>query len=196
MTFALPVPKRTKMKPRLVGGHEEPATGPGGVVQRFTDVGTGKWALDVTCPPMTFDEASALVGGLLRAQREEVTLPWPQPGLVIGNPGTAHRVDGAVSANATVLPVYMGAAYVVRALQFFNVVGPDGRLYLHAATQQNQVPGSLVIAPALRIPGISSTTVVDFANVRIQGFVQGKETAWDVDTARHFGVAFSVMERK
>lgn len=163
-------------------------------MQRFTNVGTGKWALDITCPAMTLAMAEALVGGLLRAQREEVTLPWPQPGRIIGAPG-ARTIGAASSSNATVLDVAGGAAYPARALQFFNVVGPDGRLYLHSTTQANQLPGSIAIAPALRIAGASGLAL-DFATPKIQGFVVGKETAWTVDTARHYGVAFTVMERK
>lgn len=194
MTFALPIPKRTKMAVRLTGGFAEPETGEDGVQQRFASVGAGKFVLDVSCPPMTFSEASALVGGLLRARTEQVTLPWPQPGLVVGAPG-ARTIGALTSSNATVLPVAGGAAYIVRALQYFNVVGPDGRLYLHSTTQANEIPGSLIIAPALRITGTAGLAL-DFATPKIQGWVQGKETGYSVDVVKHYGVAFSVGEAK
>lgn len=194
MTFALPIPKRAKMAVRMIGGHVEPPTDKGGVVQRFTNVGSGKFALDITCPPMEMDEAAPLIGGLLRAQREEVTLPWPQPRLAIGAPG-ARTVGVASSSNATVLDVAGGAAYLARALQYFNLVGPDGRLYLHALTQANQIPGSILIAPATRIEADAGLSL-DFATPKIQGFVEGDVTTYTVDTACHAGVAFSIVERK
>lgn len=195
MTFALPIPKRAKMVARLIGGHVDPPGGKGSVQQRFLNVGDGKYAVDVTCPPMDFNDASALVGGLLRAQREEVTMPWIQPGLVNTVAAPTYGVDPGSSENATTIGVSGGGENVVRAFQFFNVIGPDGRRYLHAATQANVVPGTLLIAPALRIPA-GSQTVLDFVTPLIQGFVQGQETPWTVDAARHYGVAFTVMERK
>lgn len=195
MTFALPQIKApAAMTPRLVSGYSEPTTGDGGVVQRFQTAGAGKYAVDVKFPPMDFADASALVGALLRAAREEVTMKWYTPGLTIGAPG-ARTVSALTSANATVLPVAGGAAYVVRPLQFFNVVGPDGRLYLHASTQANEIPGSLIIAPALRVEATAGMAL-DFATPKIQGWVQGKDTPWTVDTARHYGVSFTIMEAR
>lgn len=196
MTFPLPQIKAPRtMTARLISGYSEPAVGEGGVTQRFMSAGAGKYAVDVKYPPMDFEDASTLVAALLRASREEVTMKWQQPGLVIGAAPAASGGNPNSSANATVLEVVASYAYVVRALQFFNVIGPDGHRYLHAATQANQIPGPLVVAPAVRIP-VTGVTVLDFATPKIQGFVQGKETPWTVDEARHYGVAFSIVERK
>lgn len=193
MTFALPHVGPRSITPRLISTG---ADMPGGIGpdQRFMTAGADRYALDFKYPPMTRGQAEALIGALLRASREEVTATVPQPGLVVGAPG-ARAIGADVSSGATVLPVDGAAGYVVRSLQFFNVVAPDGRRYLHATTQANVIAGNIVIAPALRIIGTAGL-VLDFVNPVIQGFVQGRETPWSVDEARHYGVAFTVKERK
>lgn len=196
MTFALPYVGPNKTVPRLIGGFMD-QSGTDAPDQRFTRAGSDRFAVDIAYPPMTYDQASTLVAALLRAQREEVLVKWPQPGLVLASPGQpgARTVDTLSSANATVVRVAGGVAYVGRPLQAFNVIGPDGRRYLHLLTQSNVIPGDVFFSPPARIemtPGLT----LDFATPMIQGFVQGKETAWSVDVVKHYGVQFTVKERK
>lgn len=194
MTFALPtnLGPRT-ITPRLLSNATEPPTGGGGADQRFLTLGS-RYAVDVKYPPMKWENASLLIAALLRAEREEVTMAWPQPGFTPGAVG-ARTVSALTSANATVLPVAGGAVYTARPLQFFNLVGADGRRYLHSVVQQNNIPGNIIIAPALRIEATAGLAL-DFATPLIQGFVQGRETPWSVDEAHIYGVSFTIKERK
>lgn len=181
-----------KMKVRLLSNVIEPESNGIGADQRFAQTGS-KFAVDVTYPPMTHNRARRLIAALLRAEDEETVFTFRQPGLVVGNPG-ARTIGAAVSANARVLPMAGGAAYTVLGGQFFTLVGPDGRPYLHAAVQTNNVPGNLLVRPPIRLPGTVGM-VVDFVNVRLQGFGP-KGMEYDVDEAHHYGLSFSIKERK
>ncbi|AYD87668.1 hypothetical protein W2_gp016 [Caulobacter phage W2] len=195
MTFAFPaILGPAKIKPRLLSPFVEPESNSGDVETRFLSPGA-RYALDVEYPKMTAENAGLIVGALLRAATEEVTMPWPQPGLVVGTPG-ARALNAGASANARIIDVGgNAAAYSVRGGQFFNIVAPDGRRYLHASTQTLNVPGSLRMAPAARLE-LTAGWALDFTTVLIQGFIQGPETGWDVDTAKHYGVSFTIRERK
>lgn len=194
MAFQFPTTKSPrKMKPRLISAAHTPDAGGGGVDQRFISLGS-RFAVDVTMPPMVYADARLVVAALLRAEREEMTMLWLQPGLSVGTPG-ARTFGSATTANATVVPVAGGAVYTVLAGQFFNVTDADGRPYLHAAVQTNNIPGNLIIAPALR-NDFAAGRAYNFVTPIIQGFVQGRETSWDVDEAHHYGVSFTIKESK
>lgn len=194
MTFAFPTTKSPrKMKPRLISAAQEPEGNGAGVDQRFITLGS-RFAVDVTMPPMRYADARLVVAALLRAEREEMTMLFLQPGLSIGAPG-ARTVSPIAAANATVVGVLGGSVYTVLGGQFFNLTDADGRKYLHAAVQTNNIPGNLIIAPALR-QDFAVGRAYDFATPVIQGFVRGKETAWDVDEAHHYGVSFTIKECK
>lgn len=133
---------------------------------RFLAPGS-RMALDLTYPPMSVEDAGILVGALGRAESEEVLYPWPQPGLVIGAPGV--RTMGLdVSANARVIAVAGNTtAYLARAGQFFNIIAPDGRRYLHYGTQPANLPGNMRIVPATRLE-VPAGWSLDFATPMIQ----------------------------
>lgn len=182
-----------KAKVRYLSNAIEPETNGIGADQRFSQPGD-KYQVDVTYPPMTHDRARRLIAALIRAQTEETIFTFRQPGLKTIPAGVRTIGPTAVSANARVVPVAGGSAFTLGGGQFFSLIGPDGRPYLHATVQTNNVPGTIVVGPPLRIPGTVGL-VLDFANVRIQGFGP-KGVEYDVDEAHHYGISFSIKERK
>jgi hypothetical protein len=194
MVFAWPtILGPTSTTPRLIAPRQEPEDNTGGVETRFQSPGA-RWSLDVTYPPMSYENARQLIGALIRSEGEEVTYVWPQQGLTIGAPG-ARAMGAAASSNARIIDVGGNAApYTVRGGQFFNIVDADGRRYLHAATQTVSIPGSLRMGPASRLE-LPSGMVLDFANVLIQGLVQSS-VEWNVNVAKHYGLSFTIKERK
>ena len=181
-----------KMKVRLLSNVIEPESNGIGADQRFAQPGS-KFAVDMTYPPMTHDRARRLIAALLRSEDEETVLYFRQPGLRVGAPGW-RTIGSDVSANARVIPVAGGDAYTALGGQYFTLVGPDGRPYLHAVAQTNNMPGNLIVRPPLRIPAPTGTGL-DFVNVRLQGFGP-KGMEYDVDEAHHYGLSFSIKERK
>lgn len=191
MTFALPTfPAPSKAPPRLISASID-SDGPLGAPDtRYLGLGS-RFAMDVSLPPMEYDDARLWVAALIRAEREECTMEFGQPGLTIGNPG-APKISATVSANATVLPIKdLAGGYTILGGQFFNVV-KGGRRYLHAAVQTGTTP--LLIGPALRLP-LADNDPLDFATPQIQGLIKGPEFGWDVDVAHHYGVSFTIKER-
>ena len=182
-----------KMKVRLLSNVIEPESNGIGADQRFAQPGS-KFAVDMTYPPMSHDFARRLIAALLRAETEETTVRFRQPGL---SPAQAEAVgwrtfSAPSSANATVMQLG-GDGQTVLGGQFFSVLRTDGRPYLHAVVQTNNIPGALVIRPPLRIP-TSDALGATFNDVKLQGFGP-KGVEWDVDEAHHYGLSFSIKER-
>lgn len=183
------------MKVRLLSNAIEPDSNGMGVDQRFEQLGS-RFQVDVTYPPMTYDRARRLVAALLRAAREETIFKVRQP----GQPAAQRAALGvrpwssASSANATVVGLGGGAA-TLHAGQLFSVVDATGRPRLHAVVQDQMLPSAAIIAPALRLPTSDLPGGADFVNPRVQGFGP-KNVEWDVDVAHHYGLTFSIKERK
>jgi hypothetical protein len=144
---------------------------------------------------MEYDRARRLVAALLRAETEETVVYFRQPGLSVAQQAAVgHRgFASPSSANATVVNLD-GPAATVLAGQFATLVAADGRVRLVSAVQTNAVPGPVIIRPPLRIP-TSEAVALDFISVRLQGFGP-KGVEWDVDEAHHYGLSFSIKERK
>jgi hypothetical protein len=133
----------------------------GGVSQTLKRLGS-HWALSVQLRPAAEGPAFlSLQVPLLLGRREGASYPWPQPGLVIGSPGSPV-VNGAGQLGTT-LAIRSGAAgYVVRLGQFLNVT-IGSRRYVRQATQATTLNGSgagtLTIWPPLPRPTIDGAAV-------------------------------------
>jgi len=103
--------------------------GLGGPVQRIERLGT-RSAVDYMLPPMLTEPAGRTwLAILARAKREGAVYPVPQPGLLIGAPGSPV-VNGAV-AGGTSLPLRSASAlYAFRAGQAISIFH-GGRRYLY-----------------------------------------------------------------
>lgn len=183
-----------KVKVRYVSNVVEPENNDASVDQRFGQLGS-RFAVDVTYPPMVFNNARRLIAALLRAETEETIFTFRQPGLPAAQrDAVGHRSFATPSsANATVVDLN-GPAATVLAGQFGTLVATDGRVRLVAAVQTNAVPGPIMIRPPLRIP-TADALALDFISVRLQGFGP-KGVSWDVDEAHHYGLSFSIKEAK
>jgi hypothetical protein len=192
---ATPLPNQAVAKLRVFGGTIEPPTG--GEAQNIVRVGT-RFAIDVTMPRMKPEAdgriwASTLVDA--RALGSTVTMPFPQPGLAIGNPGTP-LVNGAGQLGTTINLAGLSAFYVVRKGQFLNVTA-GGRLYLYKARADTAADINGLIAlpitpPIRRSPAHAST--VNLAAPAIEGFLEGNEQAWTHVRARTIGLQFTIAE--
>jgi hypothetical protein len=116
-------------------------TPPGGGVRQTLQRLGSHWALSVQVRPTLEGPAFlSLEVPLLLGRRQGASYPWPQPGLVIGSPGSPV-VNGAGQLGTT-LAIRSGAAgYVVRAGQFVSVT-IGSRRYLRQATQATTLNGS------------------------------------------------------
>ena len=166
----------------------------GGPMQRVDRTGS-RGSLDVVLPPMRYVDGMPWCQRLKRGKKERVVMPFPQPGLVIGNPG-APVVNGAV-AGGTSLPIRgLTSGYQIREGQYFSIVH-GGRRYLYsadaAATASGAGTATLTISPMLRT-ALGDGDTIEIAAPMIEGILAGDETSWNVNTAFHVGLAFTVVE--
>jgi hypothetical protein len=198
MAIALPstpLPNQAVPSLRVFGGVIEPPTG--GEAQNIVRVGT-RFAVNVTMPRLKPEPdgriwTAALVSA--RAAGSRVTMPFPQPGLDIGSPGSAAVNGGGQLGNILQL-LGMTVGYVVRRGQFLSIA-TGGRNYLHMATADTTVDGSghvaLPIAPMLRVSPTNSASV-NFAAPVIEGNLEGSEQSWTLVRARTIGIQFTIAE--
>lgn len=168
----------------VFGGEEQ-------VIQRMGS----KWAIDVQMPPMVYDTARVWIARLTSGQAQTVLVPVPQPDMVIGNPG-APVVDGGGQGGTFLNLKGFAPGYQVREGQFFSVVsGEDRCLYQAVEARAADAEGKMRLQfnPMLRRWPVNNA-VVEMAQPLIEGFVQTAQQ-WSIDTARHVGLEFSVVER-
>jgi hypothetical protein len=198
MTIALPstpLPNQAVPRLRVWGG---PIGGDlGGEMQNIILPGT-RFALDVTMPRMKPEPDGRIWPAALcaaRARGSSVTMPFPQPGLDVGTPGSAV-VNGASQLGSTLALSGMTAGYVIRQGQFLSIY-TGGRHYLHQASADTIVAGggtvSLPITPMLR-KSPANGAAVEFAAPVIEGFLEGNEQAWTMVRARTIGIQFTIAE--
>lgn len=166
----------------------------GGPDQRLNRLGN-RFYLDVTLPPMTYDDGRIWIADLIRGQTEGVIFPWPQVEFDIGAPGNP-LVNGAGQIGTTLSMDGFTPSYAVRKGQFLTIVS-GGRRYLHIFTAQAvaSTTGTLSasVAPMLRISPADNSSVIVRAPA-IEGFIEGNERSWNISAARHVGLQFRITE--
>ncbi|PTQ64455.1 hypothetical protein C8J45_103304 [Sphingomonas sp. PP-CE-3G-477] len=161
----------------------------GGVLQKLLRLGD-RFAIDVNLPPLTTEADGRIwTAMLMLAQRQGAVLSWPQPGLIVGNPG-APAVNGTGQAGSILVLRGFQPGYVVRMGQFFSILH-GGRRYLHFAaadgTANAQGLLQLPIGPMLRIRP-SDGAVCEFAAPKIEGLLDGNTRDWTLNTALMTGL--------
>lgn len=199
MTIALPtspLPQVASPAPVVFGGPQLAAMG--GEDQFINRVGN-RFALEVTTPKLVPQPDGRLwIAALLKAWMtgERVSFPFPQPGLVIGSPGSA-QVDGAGQTGSTLNMKGMTPGYTVRKGQFFNVI-TGGRRYLYESDIDQTVDGlgklAAAINPMIRVSPANNDTV-DF-NPLIEGLLLGDQRSWTHVIARTQGLKFTIRETR
>jgi len=167
----------------------------GGSDQKLNRLGN-RFACDFTMPPMLLAETGRIwVSRLVQARQTGAIMEWPQPGFETGSPGLPTvRGSGAGGTNLPLKSV--SAGYTIVEGQFLSVIH-GGRRYLHMAnadaTADSTGKVSVSISPMLRFTPTDGD-VVEIARPMIEGFVEGNEQPWDLDTARTTGLSFRIRE--
>jgi len=176
----------------LISARNELSPAFGGPTQRLNRKGS-RWRAVVTLPVMTYVDALAWID--LRAEADTVVLDVPQPGLVIGTPGTP-LVNGAGQLGSSLAIDGLTVGYVIRKGQYLSVV-ISGQRYLYQATAQVTANGSgqatVAIRPMLRASP-PNDAVVEIAAPKIEGFVK-TDPMFEVNAAQHVGLSFEIEER-
>lgn len=167
----------------------------GGAVQRISRLGS-RYALDVEMPPMPAEPTGRIwVSRLKRGKTNRVVFPFPQLDINIGAPGTPLVKTAATGGTSFALKG-LTPYYAIREGQFFSVIH-GGRRYLHSADAQVIADAAgdatLTITPMLRT-AVSVDDVVEIAVPIMEGYIEGDDFGWNIDTARWIGLSFSVVE--
>lgn len=167
----------------------------GGAAQRLNRLGN-RFGLAVELPPaVSATHGRIYVAKLLRALTEGAIYKFPQPGLVIGTPGSVLINGGGQSGSSLALDGF-SAGYTVGQGQFFSIIH-DGRRYLHQAAEEVTANGAgqmtLPITPMLRISP-ADNAVCEFAVPYIEGFVSGDSAKWQLMLEPYHAITFSITE--
>jgi hypothetical protein len=168
----------------------------GGPEQYVDRVGT-RFGLRVTLPPKrTQDDARVIQSRLLQGRKSRLIMPWPQPGVDVGNPGTPLVREA--TNGGTFLPLKgLAAGLQIREGQFVSIIH-GGRRYVYMitadVTANDSGEAGAAIFPLLRTP-LSINDVVEIARPMIEGFVSpGEELSWQFAVDRLVSFSFTVSE--
>lgn len=132
----------------------------------------------------------------LRTEADTVIVPLTQPGLEIGTPGTTS-VNGGGQAGAVLSIKGFAPGYPVRKGQAFNHIGSDGLRRIYVADAAVTANGSGVAAVPLETilnwPP-ANNDVIDFADVKIEGFASVEKGSWLQDGNGYHRIQFKVEE--
>ena len=173
----------------------------GGPDQRLDRLG-GRWGMNTQTKPMKGEEARVWIARLVRGIREKASLKLSQPGVVI----SATRdfvVNGNHAANVEVLAISVGFSDQLTKTfsegQFITII-TGGQRFVYQITIGGTVAVtggahqvSLGIQPPLR-KAAASGDVVEVLAPRIEGYIQGDEARWNIDSAKIYGLSFSIDE--
>jgi hypothetical protein len=168
----------------------------GGVTQRIDRLGS-RHAIAASAPPKVIEPDGRLwISRLKRAKREGGRIAFPQPDLVIGNPGSP-QVAGNVAAGSTIPLRNLTPGYQIREGQWLSVTH-NGRSYLYsvdgAVTANGSGNATVAITPLLRSQ-LTAGDAVNLAAPVLEGWLSGEEFAWTLDAAHTVGLQFTVTER-
>jgi hypothetical protein len=197
MSVELPQPRLPQMAvPKLLDYGADQKAPMGGASQRLNRLGN-RFSLDITYPRLKPEpDGRILSARLRRAKTEGALFAFPQPGLVIGNPG-APVVDGAGQAGSTLNLRGFTTGYLIREGQFFSIIH-GGRRYLHTAAADVAASPTgtvaLPITPMLRIsPG--NGAICEFAKPYIEGPIGGSSVDVEWTTAKAVIPTITITEQ-
>jgi hypothetical protein len=167
-----------------------------GVTQRVSRPG-GRFALQVSMPPMVGDVARDWLGALLLAQTSTALLAFPQPDFTAAGGVAAVNGGGQTGStlNLTLTPDQAGAT--LRRGQFVSILASFKR-YLHVVTADTAAVGqalALPIFPMLRVSP-SNGEAVNLSLPIIEGLLEGNRREWTLDAARFVGLTFTIVETR
>lgn len=191
-----PLPKQATPRPLDFGMWQEPIAG--STISRLDRPGN-RLAVDYQTPSLKPEPDGRIwASRLLQAVGQPVRMPFPQPGIVPGNPGVAV-VDGAGQGGIGLALRNMTPTFVLVEGRAFNVYDADGTPYLHLISSDVTVgfDGKVIVTcwPMLRTSPADGSTV-NFAAPVIQGRLTGNEKGWTYIPALVQSLQFSIDELK
>lgn len=193
MSKQLPTPRFISAEPTVVSSTIDQRSATGSNRQKGLRKGS-HYAYDIALEPMSHAEALDWLD--LRNEADTVVLSIPQMGLEIGTPGTT-RVNGSGQAGASLSIKGFTPGYVVRKGQAFNHVGSDGvrRIYIAnaAVTADGSGNATVTLETMLNWPPLNND-VIDFADVRIEGFASVEKGSFLQDGNGWHHIRFMVEE--
>lgn len=157
----------------------------GGPTKRIARKGD-RWVYKVQCQPMRVDQAGPLTAILNAGLSDKVVCVVRQAGLNLAAYSTGLVVG---AANGKTL-VHSGGGTTKFVGQFFSVA-KNGVNYLHQITAVSGT--TLTFQPALKV-ALSGGETLDFANPRIEGFLEGTERGFTLGLALNVGIDFTIVE--
>ena len=201
--IALPDGAVADARPRFIdrGGLLRPFLN--GDDQRLDRLGS-KWGADFVTRAMKGEEARIWIARLTRGVREKVSIKFPQPGVAIQWTGDGS-IQAAVAANAETIiikrPSGTDAGKLIKEGQFFSVI-EGGRRYLYQSTADvalanvgGTYQASVPVQPPVR-RSLSLNSVVEILTPRMEGFVKNDSWKWSIDSAKIYGLEFSIDEQR
>lgn len=166
----------------------------GGPSQRNAKLGD-RWAVEIVCRPMKASQAGPVITALLQGLSEKLIVNVPQPGVDIGTPGNP-TVSGAGQSGSSVTMTGFSPGYQIKNGQFFSIVA-NGVRYLHRARADVTANGTgAAVVPMLPMLKVSppAGSVCEFAQPKIEGFVDGNEQGWTVGLVENVGLTVKIKE--
>ena len=199
MTITLPTtPGAASVRWSLLDWGGEMPTILGGATMRIARLGS-RHMLTVTMPPMKMEPDGRIWTARLRQGKidGDVLFAPTQVDFDAGAPGSP-KVDGATTTGP-VLPIKgLTPGYQIKEGQWLSIVHA-GRRYFHIADDDQTADGSgevtIAVTPHLRA-AMANNDVIELAEPKIEGLLEGDSASWTVDNARAGGLLFAIVERK
>jgi hypothetical protein len=192
MAKQLPTPRFISAEPTIISSSIDQRSATGSNRQKGMRKGS-HYSYEFALEPMSHAEALDWLD--LRNEADTVIIDVPQTGLEVGTPGTT-LVNGSGQGGANLAIKGFTAGYVVRKGQAFNHIGSDGvrRIYV-AASAVTATDGTVTVPleTMLNWPPLNND-IIDFADVRIEGFAAVERGSFLQDGDGWHHIRFTVEE--
>jgi hypothetical protein len=184
--------------PRLVSYDGAQVPFLGGPVSHLQRLGT-RFALEVRLPPMRHNDSLARewIAKLLRGKRDGVLWEWPQPDFTPPI-GTIVTRDAAAAMAETIFIRALPVGSLLAVGSFLSLV-VNGRRYLHNVFDSSftgtATQAQVWTTPPLRV-AVPVDALVELNPPMIQGYLEGDDLTWDLESARTVGLGFTIVEEE
>lgn len=198
MSVLLPQPRLPQAAvPKLLDYGADQKAPQGGATQRLNRLGN-RFSIDISYPRLRPEpDGRILASALRRAKTEGARFAFPQPGLVIGDPG-APVVNGAGQAGSQLSLRGFSVGYVIKAGQFFSIIH-GGRRYLHCANEDTGMgsdgAATVPIHPMLRVSPADGA-ICEVAQPHIEGLIAGSEVPVEWTAAKAMVPTITLTEQR
>lgn len=193
MAKQLPTPRFISAEPTIISSSIDQRSATGSNRQKGMRKGS-HYSYEMALEPVSHAEAMDWLG--LRNEADTVIIEIPQMGLEIGAPG-ATRVNGSGQSGASLAIKGFTPSYAVRKGQCFNHLGSDGVLRIYVADADIIADGSgnatVPLETMLNWPPLNND-IIDFADVRIEGFAAVERGSFLQDGDGWHRIRFTVEE--